>query len=95
MPGFLVALGSTFFAVVQGAFHPVDLTTTQDDTEPDRNLTDSSGYIKSWIVRVYSPLGEKVTQADVLTGWDYNTNITTENQADTVWLFELLEDEYD
>ncbi|OQV24979.1 Angiotensin-converting enzyme [Hypsibius exemplaris] len=82
--GCIVICLAALMVVINAAFHPVDLTNLQDDTEPDVNLTDSSSYIRSWVARNYDPLAAKVSQADALTSWDYNTNITDSNQADTI-----------
>ena len=67
-----------------GLFHKVDISHLQQDSEPELNHTDISTYIKTWLTQIYNPTAQLVTQADSETQWDYNVNITDDNQEATV-----------
>lgn len=76
---FLILVGES-----NGLFHKVDISHLQQDSEPELNHTDISTYIKTWLTQIYNPTAQLVTQADSETQWDYNVNITDDNQEATL-----------
>ncbi|GAU92940.1 hypothetical protein RvY_04951 [Ramazzottius varieornatus] len=84
-----INLGSawTFLVLVglcSARFHQVDISNLVQDTEPELNHTDMNTYVKTWLTQVYNPAAQLVTQADSETQWDYNVNITDDNQEATL-----------
>lgn len=85
--GILLVLWISLPQTVFTAFHHVDLSRVVDDTpvfgqddSSDSNLTS----LQAWVSERVDPFAELVSQADAETQWDYNVNITDQNEEATV-----------
>ena len=78
--GLLLLVGT-----VKGEFVKVDITSVANFVLDPDNLTNAD-YFRDWLVNVDGPVSTALTQASVETSWQYDTNITKENEAATVSL---------
>ncbi|XP_055331231.1 angiotensin-converting enzyme-like [Paramacrobiotus metropolitanus] len=65
-------------------FHPVDLSDFLKNGVPDKKQVGSEDHFREWLQSRYNPIAQKVLQEDSLSQWEYNTNITDEEEANTV-----------
>ncbi|GAV03331.1 hypothetical protein RvY_13773-2 [Ramazzottius varieornatus] len=63
-------------------FTPVD-TSQLHQRELDATRLGDPSYMQAWLAEDYGPIATTLSRAEVLASWDYETNITPENEAGT------------